>query len=287
MDEADKRFTEFGARLESLKQEVDSLQIMLANVMKPWYRDGASLVSMLALIFSFGTTFVSYQKADQQDIHAAKSDLRILLQRLASLPKDNFELVTRYQNDANTAQYLSGYINQENSLLAKQAAEIAERIPANISSTEYFAIHAALRFASLDQLAVKFLEKAVEKADNANDAVAALRAYGTHLISTGQLDAGRAQYRKAESLFSVYLGHADYYQKTTQILTYLNWHGAEAGVGNMDEAERLLNLAKEIRVQLPPSQFTSQVSAQIDQVEANFQQMRGSRNPKVESPPKK
>ncbi len=286
MDEANKRFQDLSERIETIKKEVDALQIVLANVVKPWYRDGASLVSMLALVFSFGTTFVSYQKSEQQEVQTAKSDLRGLLQRLASLPKDNLELVTRYQHDANTAQYLSGYINQENALLAKQAADIALRIPAFLSSTEYFAIHSALRFSSQDQLAVKFLEKAVETADNANDAVAALRAYGTHLISVGQLDAGRAQYKKAESLFSVYLGHADYYQKTTQILTYLNWHSAEAGVGNMAEAERLLNLASEIRIQLPPGQFTDQVSSQIDQVRANFDMMRGGRNGAA-SPPRK
>lgn len=277
MEDADKRFADMSVRIETMKQEIDTLQIMLKNTVRPVYRDAAAIISILALIFSFGTTFVSYDKAQLQEIQQAKSDLRVLLQRLASLPKDNLELINKYQHDANTAQYLSGYINQENSLLAKQAADIAERIPAHISSTEHFAIHAALRFASLDQLAVKFLEKAVATADNANDAVAGLRAYGTHLISVGQLTAGREQYRQAEAIFTVYGGHADYYQKTTHILTYLNWHGAEAGVGMWEEAERLLGLARDIHVQLPPGQFTDQVGKQIEQVQANFDAMKAKR----------
>lgn len=261
---------ELSARIDALQQELNSTQVMLANSIKPWFRDVASLMSILALLFSFGTTFVSYEKAQQLEVQTAKSDLRVLLQRLAALPKDNMELMTRYQGDANAAVFLSGYINQENALLAKQAADIADKIPEHITSTEYLAIQTALRVSALDPLAAKFLEKAVATADNVNDAVGALRARGTYLITMGQPDAGRADFQQAVDIFARFPGYNDYFQKTTHILTYLNWHTAEMNIGAHANAERMLRSATDIGRQLPPGTVTDQWLRQIEQVRTNF-----------------
>ena len=77
--------------LRTLKDEVDALQIAFDRKDRPWYQDGATIISVLALIFSFGTTWVSSRKADAQDIENQRIELRGLLQRMAELPKQNLE----------------------------------------------------------------------------------------------------------------------------------------------------------------------------------------------------
>jgi hypothetical protein len=55
-------FEEITSRMDTMKGEIDGLQIGLTSQKKPWYRDLSTLISFLALLFSFGTTFVSYRR---------------------------------------------------------------------------------------------------------------------------------------------------------------------------------------------------------------------------------
>lgn len=135
-------------RIALIKEEVDALQIAVMKKHTPWYKTVPTIISLLALLFSFGTTYFSYSHTKAQDIQTLKSELRTMLQRLALLPKENFELTKKYTNDPATVAFLSGYINQENALLAQQAAEIAKNLPIDrVSATEYYAI--ALAFQNL------------------------------------------------------------------------------------------------------------------------------------------
>lgn len=96
---------------------------------------------MVSLLFSFGTTYVSYRHTEVQDIGNARQELRTILQRLSVLPKENVEAMKQYAADPGSAQLVSSFINQENSLLARNAAEIARKLPPEyVSSAEYYAI---------------------------------------------------------------------------------------------------------------------------------------------------
>src|SRR5262249_29566262 len=56
----------------------------------------STLIALAAFLFSFGTTIVSYRRANRQDVHNLKTELRGLLQRLAALPKENLEVMQKY-----------------------------------------------------------------------------------------------------------------------------------------------------------------------------------------------
>jgi len=48
-------------KVELMKQEIDTLQVKVAADIKPWYESIPTLLSAAALLFFFGTTFVSYR----------------------------------------------------------------------------------------------------------------------------------------------------------------------------------------------------------------------------------
>ena len=63
------------------------------------------------------------------------------LQRLEVGPKEKVETRKKYADDPGSINLVGGFINQENALLARQAAELAKRLPGNlVSGTEYYAI---------------------------------------------------------------------------------------------------------------------------------------------------
>ena len=86
-------------RVETLRREVDALQLAIIGQSKPWYRDVSTLLSIIALLFSFGTTYVSDRRVAAQDIQSTRQELRGLLQRLAALPKENVDMTKKYQGD--------------------------------------------------------------------------------------------------------------------------------------------------------------------------------------------
>lgn len=265
--------------LGSLRSEVEELKRAKSS---PWYKNVPTIVSVLALIFSFGTTLVSYQRAAVQDTLGLRSDLRSLLQRLAALPKENLELATQYTNDAAASAFLSGYLNQENSLLARQAAEISRRLPPDqVSSIEYQAIAQALLMSYNVEASVTLFEKATKTADNLNDEVAALRGYANGLFLIGRPEDGRKEYQRALDIFSQYPGYNEYVQVTTHIWTELNWAGAEEGGGFGDRARLHVGNAERLLAKLPAGQGTDQIHGQVVQAKSSL----GSTSPAGQIPP--
>ncbi len=90
MEESQITKTDLIERIHSIKSEVDALQIAVMKQHAPWYKNIAVIVSIMALLFSFGTTYVSYNRTKTQDIQNSRSELRSLLQRIAVLPKENW-----------------------------------------------------------------------------------------------------------------------------------------------------------------------------------------------------
>ena len=85
---------------------------------------------------------MSSYRATQQDIHDSRTELRVFLQRLSVLPKENVELMKKY--DPLTFSQLTGYITGETVLLANQAVEVMNRIPKHVSAVEYITVATAL-----------------------------------------------------------------------------------------------------------------------------------------------
>jgi hypothetical protein len=260
------------ANLQMLKQEVDSLQIAFAKQNRPWYRDAATILSVMALVFSFGTTWVSNRKAEAQDIENQRSELRSLLQRMAELPKENLDATEKYRSNPGAFSTVASLINQENTFLSGQAAEIAKRLPpGKISAVEYYAIAIALGNAYNIEGEKKFLALSIASATDFNTEIAAIRTNAYVLFLTGRPDAGRVEFQKALAIFDKYGEFDEYTRKSTGIKTELSWAFSEYLVraGNPLIEQHLKN-AQDIMEELPPSPGREQMDAEIRQARSQL-----------------
>ena len=252
-----------------LQKEVETLKSAMQGERTPWYRNISTVLSVIAMLFSFGTTFVSYKRTESQDIQNARVELRGLLQRLSALPRENIEMTRKYENtDPSVVASIGSFINQENTLLARQASEIDHKLPPQyVSATEYYAIGVALQNA-YDVIGAKELfTTAIDVSTNLNDRVGALRSRANLLFITGQPDAGRVDYQRALNVFSDFsnASYNEYTKKSTHIWTELAWAYSEASIGSRDAAFQHVQNAEHHLSGLPDGPGVQQLKNQISQ----------------------
>jgi hypothetical protein len=228
----------------------------------------AVLISLLALLFSFGTTTVSYIHTKRQDIHDARAELRSLIQRLNQIPIDNIEYGKKYETDPLTVGILSGRLNTENALVAKQAKQVIDRIPDYVGGTEYSSVAMALALSGLAEPALQLVKLGLSKSTDVNDEVMILRQYGMLLFSIGDLEGGREKYQAALSVFTKYSSTNQYYIQTTHAQTEMFWSQIEAGSRQCANAKLHLAQARSRLSQLPPGSNIKIYEDQIDKTES-------------------
>jgi len=279
MDAIEKSVGDLTATLERLNGKVELLQAEVFKPHTPWYKNIPTIISLSALLFSFGTTFVSYNRTKSQDVQALRSELRTILERLAALPKENVEMRSKYANDAIAFQGLSAAINQENAILVRQAREIGNKLPPDqVSASEWFSVATALQN-SYDMDGAKELYKlAKSKATNFNDEIAASRNLAAISFTTGRAGEGRIEYQGALNIFSKYTGYDGYVQNMTHLLTELNWANSEANIGSLDLAQQRIADAEKYGSELLPGPNTSQLNAEIEQLKSQVMAAAGQKS---------
>jgi len=250
-------------RYEILKKEVDSIQIQLGQEHGPWYKKPSNLISVIALLFSFGTTIVSYINSHNEDIRANHREAMALIQRITKLPSENFELMQKYK-DSGPGQSLSGMISQENVLLATQATNLVKRYPDTFSATEFFAIATALANSNIVDKVPYLFKTAIEKAETSNEYNSATRSYAFFLYSKGDYTEGKKYYEMALSVWYKFPERNMYIVNSTDLTTLMYWSQAELMANNVKEAEKLIAQAKDKLAQLFPSPSTTSLAMQVD-----------------------
>lgn len=250
-------------KFDILKKQVDSLQIQLSREQKPWYLMTSNIVAISALLFSFGTTGVSFFNGLKEDVRANRRETRALIQRLTKLPIENFELIRRYQGDA-LGVSLSGAINQENILLATQATELLDRYPDSFSSTEYLAVANALGSSSITHGIPKLLDAAINRAKNANDYTQATRAYAGYHFAQENYSAGRDYFKMALAVWDLFPEKIMYVVNSFDLLTLMYWSQSEAMANEFSDATDLIVRAREKWSALPPGPQTDSYKTQIE-----------------------
>jgi len=262
---------ELEQKVDLMKREIDALQIAITGNTKPWYQNISTLLSVVALLFSFGTTYVSYHRTTVQDIQSSRQELRGLIQRLATLPKENVDIQRKYADDPASINLVAGFINQENSLLARQAAELAKKLPGDlVSGTEYYAIAIALQNSYDLSAADEFLKYSVQAAKDFNTEIAAQRSTASLQFIQGRPEAGRVEYQKALNIFSKYPGYDPFTKTSTNVWTELAWASSEASVGPLSLAYQHVENAKALVNGLPHSPGANMLYAQVSQAEVQF-----------------
>jgi tetratricopeptide (TPR) repeat protein len=251
----------------NLHEKVDSIAEEKKEAKKPWYKNISTAISVAAFLFSFGTTIISYKRADDQDVHNLKSELRGILQRLAALPKENVEISQKYATQPATIGLLSGYVNQENLLLAKQAGEIIKRLPnTQVSATDYFAVATALGQSREFAAAMLHFNSALAVSSSLDDETATLRSLAGLEMMAGKKDEARAHFQQAIDIFEKYKMYDDYTKNSTNFLTELIWASTEASARNIEAATLHLHAAEQLLKKLPDGGQTQVFNGQLAQL---------------------
>jgi len=232
-----------------MKAEIDSLQISAADATKPWYRQASVLIAFLALIFSAGTTFYSVRRTHDQDVHNAKIELRDLIQRLTSFPIRNLDLDQKYPTDTAARAQASSLLNTENIVLAKQAVDVINEIPDEVTSVEYFAVASSLAFSGDYGQTSEFYKRALDSADDALDFSTAARSLGLAAFSRGDVHKGRAAFEQALNVFDRFPTASSVFRANTLITTEMAWSSSELSARNCSGALEHLKRAEGL---LPP-----------------------------------
>ena len=251
------------AEIARLRGAVDVLTLEAAKVEKPsrlpvW-------ISLMALVFSFGTTGVSYLRTRQQDVHDARSELRTLIGELNRIPVDNVEQMSKYRTDPYAAAQLSGLLNNENALVSKQAYDVIYKIPDQVGATEYLNVANALVQSGLTEKAKRLYRDGLTVANDSNDEANLERAYGSVLFTSGDSEAGRAQFQAALDVFQNYPNGNSFYIAATHFLTELNWADAEANLHRCPEALAHLTQAGLHLSKMAPGPGTERSAGQLAQ----------------------
>lgn len=181
-----------------------------------------TIIAVAGFLFSFSTTIAAIFRTRKEDIQASRKELRELLERLIAIPRESIDAAKKYGYGGALAAY-DQIDNQENTLLSRQAAEVAKRLGSNyVSATEYISIGFALRSAFNLQGAQEFLELASNTAVDFNDKIAAIRTMANIDFLLGRPEHGRARYREGIQIFSEFPAYDQYTQITTNIETQLH-----------------------------------------------------------------
>lgn len=82
--------------IDRMKQEIDALQVTVMAGKSPWYKSPSIMISALALLFSFGTTAVSFHRAAQDEIRSGRAELRGILQRKQGTATETGDSILNY-----------------------------------------------------------------------------------------------------------------------------------------------------------------------------------------------
>jgi tetratricopeptide (TPR) repeat protein len=181
----------------TIKQEVDALQIQMAKVRAPWYRDVNVLVAIGALILTAFTAYVSIRHTRLQDIENAKGDLRELIREISTISAQAAEIGAQYEDNPQGGLLAGSLLNSDKIVLANQAADIIDEIPDHVSAAEYYSVGFAVASIGNFERAIELYARGIEIADDRWSAVATRSGLALSHFAAGDLEAGRRAFEGA------------------------------------------------------------------------------------------
>lgn len=258
--------------IRTIKAEIDALQVHVMENSKPWHQRVSTVVAVIALSFSLVTTVMSFMRTADQDLRAQQVEVRSLIQRLMALPKENLDLLTRYE-DTQQSIMLSSAVNTENQVLLQHAVSIVEQIPDMISAVEYYAIADSLTGAGKIDVATKYYLRALDEALDRETAVAAYRSLAMVAYQAGDFAGSRRMIDHALGIFdSDRFEHIEnpppVYRDWTHLQTHMLWAQKllEFGADCM-EIQPHAAAARELLADMPINKITQTIEQSVVNIE--------------------
>jgi tetratricopeptide (TPR) repeat protein len=252
-------------QLKVMKSEIDALQIQAVEKGRPWYRQAAIIISVLAFMFSAGATLYSNQQAHRSEIVSARSELGQLIQRLYTLPMERAELQVAYAQDPTMADALETINLTEHSILAQQAADIIDRIPGNVSANEYYGVGWALHQVGDLERARNIYQRGIQIAVNPHIESTILQSYGELLFAQEEYGLGRQQMQAALDL---YVDMPSEQRARMFARIELFWASIEKRYSHCREVQLHLSQAQNAADSMPPGLSRDSIMAQIQSAAA-------------------
>ncbi len=262
--------------VDEISNKVVDLEVKIASLSaqvefkRPWYLEASTVVAVLALLFSFGTTLVSYYKAKEQEYIAARAELRSVMERLAELPLKHSEMLNKYKESPIEAAQLSGLINAENLSLSNQADAIISRIESStagkgkILDVELLTVAGALSSSFQHEKAKKLMEEAFKRSRDATTSAGALRSLASIALYFRDVIQARAYMQKARLIYEDerYINDAVVNKNVTNATTEIQWANMELVLSNCLDAKIHNANGKNLVQGLPPSALKKQLYEQ-------------------------
>ena len=263
----------YDSDIRAIKAEVDALQVHVMAARRPWYRQVSGLVAVIALIFSLVTTVLSFMRTAEQDVRAQQIEVRSLIQRLMALPKENIDLLTKYEDSPEVSTVLSSSVSIENEVLLQHAVSIVEQIPDLISPVEYFAIAESFFAAGKYFGARRYYEKSLNVAVDREIGVGAYRSLAVLAYQAGEFEEAGRMIDGALGIFeSDKFKHIEspplQYRNWTHFQTRIFWAQKLIQLGaNCQEVRRHTAEARKLMVAMPSNPVTQTADDSLTNIE--------------------
>ncbi|HJQ84479.1 MAG TPA: hypothetical protein VKA21_10410 [Candidatus Binatia bacterium] len=230
-------------RLDAIESDLLVLRRAINDKARPWYQQAPVLVSMAALVFSFGTTAVSAYRTSNQDIHAARAQLMSIITQLNDLAHRALRAEVDYASNPATKTAALNAVNITNAVLAKLGDDVLKRIPSNATPTEYIYIAQAMSNAGRYDRSIALSQMAADRAndDDVAEKSTALQQVGVLYFLKREFEAGRRTFERALTDVRTASGIAEDVKRVALHMTEIRWAQAEAFIG---ERENALNHAR-------------------------------------------
>jgi hypothetical protein len=254
---------ELRSLLDATKAELDALQTHVLSEdkrgwSKHWPNVATILVAALTLAFSIWVNQGSAERLAEQDRHAARAELRELLQRLQALPVQNFQNNRTYADDPEAQSFLGGAIQGETVLLAQQAAGLIDELEGEAGADEYAQVAYALTNAGYYQEADGLVVDGLAVVDNAQSLAGLLRQGAIIRFAMGDIEGGRARWQEALEVFDRFPDETAYAQAFSLSFTEAMWAHNEILQGDCETGALHLVHATDLARTLDSSPWVQQ-----------------------------
>jgi hypothetical protein len=190
------------AQLDTMKRELDALQIHVMRETTPWHKQVPVVVPLLLSVAALGFSFWSAAKGEgrlnREEHHQARGELRDEVQRLQAIPLEIIEIERKYKDDSSVRATALSEINTERRVIAQQAADLTQELKGDVTAPEYYAIVGALFESGQATSDVELLiQRGLAAAKDAQSAATLYRYSAQLSFEAGNKAAGRDAYEHA------------------------------------------------------------------------------------------
>ncbi len=228
------------SRLKHVENQIDSLRAQkgphtaVAAI--------ASVASALVAIAALSLSFVSFQRADLAAIQLDRSRLSELDTRLGALEQARIDFSQRSKDQAAISSF-STEIYSEELATVRQAADIVQRIPNEVSAAECTVVADYLERFDANDLSIRVDRICIDRANDAYSLNVALGQLAYTLFVTGDIAGGRKSYQDALKAYERFPSRDRSYVADVLGTTEVAWAGQELSAGNCKEAADHINAA--------------------------------------------